>query len=204
MVIPAEHRGLFRTLYAGDAARTFLRAIDLPAAANQIYHVAMQELVSVERWTDLIWAAAGHTAEITFVPDAVIRRQSGLDAYAPPLTRAVSTVWDLSKAERDLGFRTTAPRPAGFRTPSTGTATTHQQDDPRTAYAHRAAGSSSAAGGAPPTMAWSTGSGLGPNPWRSAMPIGLIFRLHHERRVPAAARAPRVAYARSRPGPAAS
>jgi nucleoside-diphosphate-sugar epimerase len=136
VVVAAEHRGLFRTLYAGDAASTFLRAIDLPAAANQIYHVAMEELVSVERWSSLIWAAAGHSGTVTFVPEAIIRRQPGLDAYAPPLTRAVSTVWDLSKARRDLGFRTTPL--ARWIQETVDWYRNHQTDDPRTAYAGRA------------------------------------------------------------------
>jgi nucleoside-diphosphate-sugar epimerase len=136
VVIPAEHRGLFRTLYAADAASTFLRAIDLPVAAGQIYHVAMQELVSVERWTRLIWGAAGHDAAITFVPDAVIRRQPGLAAYAPPLTRPVSTVWDLSKAQRDLGFRTTPV--VRWIQDTVDWYRANPQDDPRAAYAHRA------------------------------------------------------------------
>jgi nucleoside-diphosphate-sugar epimerase len=136
VVIPAEHRGLFRTLYAADAARTFLRAIDLPAAAHQTYHIAMEEQVSVERWTHLIWTAAGNDSGLTFVPGAVISRQPGLTAYVPPLTRPVSTVWDLSKAQRELGFRSTpvdrwiGETVAWYRA--------HPQDDSRTAYAHRA------------------------------------------------------------------
>ena len=136
LVIPAGHHGLFRTLYAADAARTFLRAIDSPAAANQIYHVAMEELTGVERWAGLIWAAAGHSCDLTFVPETVIRRHPGLDAYAPPLTRAVSTVWDLSKAQREIGFATTPLKEwigetvAWYRH--------NGQEDQRTAYAHRA------------------------------------------------------------------
>lgn len=135
VVIPAEHRGHFRTLYVADAARTFLRAIDLPAAANQIYHVATQELISVERWINLIWAAGGHTGAVTFVPETVIRRQPGLDTYTAPLTRAVSTVWDLSKAQHDLGFRTTPL--ARWIQETVDWYRDNQQDDPRTAYSHR-------------------------------------------------------------------
>jgi nucleoside-diphosphate-sugar epimerase len=137
VVVPAEHRGVFRTLYAADAARAFLRAIDLPAAANQTYHIAMQELLSVERWTRLIWDAADNGASLTFVPEAVIRRQPGLAAYAPPLTRPVSAVWDLSKAQGDLGFRSTPV--ARWVRDTVDWYREHQEDDPRTAYTHRAA-----------------------------------------------------------------
>jgi nucleoside-diphosphate-sugar epimerase len=106
IVVPAENRAPFRTLYSGDAAANFIRAIDSPAAANQTYHTAMDEVVTTERWADLIWQAAGNTCEVTYVPNEIISN-SDLETYAPPLNRSVPYIHDLSKAKSEFGFQTT-------------------------------------------------------------------------------------------------
>ena len=105
VVLPTEERAAFRTLYSGDAASNFIRAMDAPAAENQVYHIAMQEIATPERWATLIWKAAGAEPDFSYVPKAVLTRS--LEGYAPPLCRPIPYVHDLSKAERDFGFRTT-------------------------------------------------------------------------------------------------
>ena len=107
VIIPMEHRAVFRTLYSADAADNFLRALDASHAANQTYHIAMQEIMTVERWVHLIWRAASHEGTITYVPREIIHRYSFLEDYSPPLSREIPCIHDLSKAERDFGFRTT-------------------------------------------------------------------------------------------------
>ena len=107
VVIPLEDRGLFRTLYSADAAEAFSRALDVPGTANQTYHIAMQEIMTIERWANLIWRAAGHECKITYVPREVIHKHANLPAYAPPMSRSVSYIYNLSKAEREFGFSTT-------------------------------------------------------------------------------------------------
>ena len=89
VVIPSERRAVFRTLYSGDAANAFIRVIDSDAAENEVYHIAMQEIMTLERWTSLLWAAAGHESEIAYVSDEVIQRQEGLEDHIPPLARPV-------------------------------------------------------------------------------------------------------------------
>ena len=105
VVLPMEDRAPFRTLYSGDGAANFIRAIDAPDAANQTYHIAMQEVMTPERWAKLIWQAAGHEPEITFVPKEVLG--GILKDYAPPLCRPVAYIHDLSRSERGFGFTTT-------------------------------------------------------------------------------------------------
>ena len=107
VVVPAENRAAFRTLYAGDAAENFLCALDAPQAAGQTYHIAMREIMTVERWTRLVWGAAGRECDIVYVPGEVIRRQEHLQEYAPPLSRSVPYIQDLSKARREFGLETT-------------------------------------------------------------------------------------------------
>ncbi|MDA0746749.1 MAG: NAD-dependent epimerase/dehydratase family protein [bacterium] len=105
LVLPLEHRAPFRTLYAADAADNFIRAINAPKAANQTCHIATQEVFTNERWADLIWKAAGHKSEITYVPQSILNAQ--LSEYSPPLTRSLPYIHDLSKAVHDFGFCTT-------------------------------------------------------------------------------------------------
>ena len=107
VVIPLEDRGLFRTLYSADAAGAFIRVLNVPGTANQTYHIAMQEIMAIERWGDLIWEAAGHECRITYVPREIIHRQPHLNTYAPPMCRSASYLYNLSKAEREFGFKTT-------------------------------------------------------------------------------------------------
>lgn len=107
IVVPAEEHPVFRTLYSEDAADNWLRAIASPAAVNQTYHIAMQEIMTVQRWADMVWEAAGTQGYITYVPRAAIDRDETLRGYLPPLCRDYPYVHDLSKAERDFGFTTT-------------------------------------------------------------------------------------------------
>ena len=105
IVIPEQHRAVFRTLYSEDAAENFVRALKAPEAAGQTYHIAMREIMTMERWTQLIWDATGSQCEITYVPQEVIQRQ--LSDYEPHLSRALPYIQDTSKAEREFGFATT-------------------------------------------------------------------------------------------------
>ncbi|MCZ6633022.1 MAG: NAD-dependent epimerase/dehydratase family protein [bacterium] len=105
VVLPLEHHAPFRTLYSGDAAENFVRAIDAPEAANQIYHNAMEEVLTPKRWVDLIWQAAGHEPDITYIPNDILQKE--LEAYSPPLCRPIPYIHDLSRAKQDFSFSTT-------------------------------------------------------------------------------------------------
>ena len=107
VIVPTNARGAFRTIYSADAAVNFIRALDAPNTINDTFYVAMPEIMTIERWADLIWRAAGHQCRITYVPREVIRKQEPLRSYAPPLTRPVPNIHDLSKAENAFGIKTT-------------------------------------------------------------------------------------------------
>lgn len=106
-VVPAEHRAMFRTLYSADAAEAFIRAVTSDDAVDKTYHIAMQEIMTIERWAGLIWNAAGHDSSIAFVPQEVISRHGTLREHSAPLSRPIPYIRDLSRAERDFGFTTT-------------------------------------------------------------------------------------------------
>ncbi len=104
VIVPAELQGAFRTFYSADAAANFLRVLDAPHTLGQTYFIGMPEIMTVERWTSLLWNAAGTSRNIVYVPRPVIDRQPDLAGYLPPLTRPLFNVHDLAKAQRDIGI----------------------------------------------------------------------------------------------------
>jgi peptidoglycan/xylan/chitin deacetylase (PgdA/CDA1 family) len=67
----------------------------------------MLEVMTIERWAQLIWRAADHECEITCAPREVIHRQESLKNYEAPLARPLPSIQDLSKAEHEFGLSTT-------------------------------------------------------------------------------------------------
>ena len=110
IVIPSEHRGMFRCLYATDAAEAFVRAVKTPKTANQTYHIGSQEIIAIEHWTSIVIDAGASGSVLTFIPLEVIRKGAPtLYAYLKRqrLNRSYPYIPDVSKAERDFGFTTT-------------------------------------------------------------------------------------------------
>jgi nucleoside-diphosphate-sugar epimerase len=112
-VLPLEDQAPFRTLYCGDAAANFIRAIESPKTENQTYHISMQEIMTPNRWVDLIWRAAGSEPEITYVPREILQATLSGSAsgdggeYFPPLCRPIPYIQDLTRSVNDFGFETT-------------------------------------------------------------------------------------------------
>ena len=104
VVIEQNDRASFRTLYSADAAESFIKALKSNQTVNQTYHIATEEVLTPQRWVDLIWKAAGHDPNITYAPSEVI--DASLQNYAPPLCRPVPYIHDLSRAKQDFGFLT--------------------------------------------------------------------------------------------------
>lgn len=107
ILVPSEQDCPFRTLYSEDAADNWLRALDSPLAVNQTYHIAMQEIMTIRRWADELWKAAGTQGTIVYVPQEAIEKEKTLNGYLPPLCKGYPYIHDLSKAEQDFGFSTT-------------------------------------------------------------------------------------------------
>ena len=76
-------------------------------AANQTYHIASQEIISIEYWAKLVIKAAGTESVLALIPLEFIQRQKGLEDYFERLSRDYPCVHDLTKAELDFGFTTT-------------------------------------------------------------------------------------------------
>ena len=107
VIISPDALGAYRTLYSADAATNFVRILDAPQTLGQTYYVAMPEIMNLRRWANLIWQAAGNECKITYVPKEVIKKHRSLDSYAPPMSRPVNNIHDLSKANQAFGITTT-------------------------------------------------------------------------------------------------
>ena len=108
--MPAENRGLFRCLYAGDAADAYVKAIKSPKAVNQTYHVAAHEIIAIEHFAELVCRVVGHESTLTLVPWEHILRHDGLRANRglfSRIARPFPYLPDVSKADEDFGFTTT-------------------------------------------------------------------------------------------------
>lgn len=86
-------------------AMAFIRALDTPETANQTYHIATQEIITIERWADLIWRAAGHACTIAYVPREVIHKRprdaaSRNQYLRDKVNRHTAQIW-AAKVKRD-------------------------------------------------------------------------------------------------------
>ena len=99
--------GAFRTLYSKDAAINLIRALDSDQTVNQTCFVGMPEIMTIERWAQLIWTAAGQECRIAYLPREIILKHPALPAYAPPLTRPLANIHELAKAQRLFGIEAT-------------------------------------------------------------------------------------------------
>ncbi len=95
-----------RHVYSADLARAFLAAVDTPAAADQTYNIAMEELVSLSDYVRLLSQAMKRDVEIVEVPEERLREDRTLGSYRVPFgtRRAVP---DIRRAQHDLGWRST-------------------------------------------------------------------------------------------------
>ena len=107
IVLPPDSLGAYRTLYSEDAAANFLRILDAPQTLGSTYYVAMPEIMNLRRWAELVHRAAGTECKITLIPRELIRKQESLRSYAPPMSRPVNNIHDLSKAQDAFGIVST-------------------------------------------------------------------------------------------------
>lgn len=95
-----------RHVYSADLARAYLAAVDTPAAADQTYNIAMEEIVSLSDYVRLLGQAMERDVEIVEVPEERLSEDRTLGSYRVPFgtRRAVP---DISRAQQDLGWRST-------------------------------------------------------------------------------------------------
>lgn len=102
---PVEEQAPWRTLYREDAASSLLGVAGTDRTRGQIYHVAMEEILTPERWIGEVWRAAGKEPRVVFVPRALLDRL--LPKSRPYFARSTPYIQDLRKSREHWGYRST-------------------------------------------------------------------------------------------------
>ncbi|MBI3287376.1 MAG: NAD-dependent epimerase/dehydratase family protein [Chloroflexi bacterium] len=94
---------VWRMVYSGDIAETFLRAGRNPAAFGKTYNVAMDEIITLEDFVRLIASILDRPDPLVSVPASLLAREAPW--YAPTLDRQF--ILDTTKIKQDLEFVST-------------------------------------------------------------------------------------------------
>lgn len=101
--------------HTSDVARGFVAAIGNPKAHGNDYHLTSHEHTDWNGVYATLAEAAGGVARIEHVPSAWLRQVAPRRSLGTWFIYRFPSVYDNSKAERDLGFRTTVPLLETFR-----------------------------------------------------------------------------------------
>ena len=107
IVLPDGGLTLLTRGYVDNVARAILLCVDSPeAAAGEIYNCGDEDLLSLRQWVETIAGAMAHEWEIVPLPDVVAAQVASLVPFSGP---SHHQVMDLSKIQRDLGYRDVVP-----------------------------------------------------------------------------------------------
>jgi nucleoside-diphosphate-sugar epimerase len=98
-----------------DVAEGFLASLGNPRAAGNDYHLTSHEHTDWNGIYRTLAEAAGGSADVVHVPAEWLRRVAPRRSVGVWFIYRWPSIYDNSKAERDLGFRTTVPLVETFR-----------------------------------------------------------------------------------------
>jgi len=101
--------------HVSDVARGFVASLGNPRAAGNDYHLTSHEHTDWNGVYRALAEAAGATAEIVYAPSEWLRKVAPRRSLGVWFIYRFPSVYDNTKAERDLGFRTTVPLVETFR-----------------------------------------------------------------------------------------
>ena len=101
--------------HTSDVARGFVASLGNPAAAGNDYHLTSHEHATWNGVYRALADAAGGTAELVHVPSEWLRKVAPRRSLGVWFIYRFPSVYDNTKAERDLGFATTVPLVETFR-----------------------------------------------------------------------------------------
>lgn len=101
--------------HVSDVARGFVAAIGNPKAYGNDYHLTSHEHLDWNGVYQTLAEAAGGTAQIRHLPSTWLRQIAPRRSLGTWFIYRFPSVYDNSKAERDLGFKTTVPLLETFR-----------------------------------------------------------------------------------------
>ena len=101
--------------HVSDVARGFVASLGNPAAAGNDYHLTSHEHSDWNAVYRVLADAAGGTADIVHLPSEWLRKVAPRRSLGVWFIYRFPSVYDNTKAERDLGFATTVPLGQTFR-----------------------------------------------------------------------------------------
>ncbi|HTB23150.1 MAG TPA: NAD-dependent epimerase/dehydratase family protein [bacterium] len=116
VVVMDDGRAAWAISHVSDVARAFAGALGNPRAYGQAYHVTSDEHTDWNGVFAAMAAAAGAPApKLAHIPSGWIYRQAPRRGVSIQYILRHPSIFDNSKAARDLGFRTTVPLVETFR-----------------------------------------------------------------------------------------
>ncbi len=106
LILPDGGRVDWRFIYSGDAVRAFLRLLEEERSIGQVYNFAQEEIVSVREFVKLSAEILGTEVETVDIPLQWLRAQR-IEPVFSPYSIPRSWIVDISKAQRELGWRST-------------------------------------------------------------------------------------------------
>jgi len=94
----------FRHVYSSDLARAYVLALDNERAINRAYNIAQKEILTLKEYVASICEVLGVEFRPVFVPSELVEKCIG---YRPPYFRRQVLIPEISRAEIELGFRST-------------------------------------------------------------------------------------------------
>jgi nucleoside-diphosphate-sugar epimerase len=108
LIVPGGGLAIVARGYADNMAHALLLAVDRPeASAGQVYNLRDQRLQFNREWVDAIGAITGHAFECIDIPFSWL--PPGFRATPPQLLYRNHWALDISKVERQLGYRDVVP-----------------------------------------------------------------------------------------------
>ncbi len=101
--------------HVSDVARGFVASLGNPRAYGNDYHLTSDEHTDWNGVYRTLAAAAGGTANLVHVPSEWLRKAAPRRSLGVWFIYRFASIYDNSKAARDLGFRTTVPLAETFR-----------------------------------------------------------------------------------------
>jgi nucleoside-diphosphate-sugar epimerase len=115
VIVMDDGRTSWAISHVSDVARGFVAALGNPRAAGNDYHLTSHEHTDWNCIYRALAEAAGGTADLIHIPSRWLRLVAPRRSVGVWFIYRFPSVYDNTKAERDLGFRTAVPLVETFR-----------------------------------------------------------------------------------------
>jgi nucleoside-diphosphate-sugar epimerase len=115
VIVHGDGRTRWAVAHVSDVARGFVNALENPKAFGQAYHLTSHEHTDWDGVFAALGEAAGRAPELVHLPTEWLSGVAPRRSVGVKYIYQYDSIYDNSKAERDLGFRTTVSTVETFR-----------------------------------------------------------------------------------------